>query len=85
MEASYGGGQGPEGAVASYMEWNMKWNSDKPSAFYFRVEQCSAQSAGNQLASCNNPKYINLQESNSCDDPTCHSASCNSEKRVLER
>jgi len=22
MEASYEGGQGPEGAVASYMEWN---------------------------------------------------------------
>ena len=85
MEASYEGGQGPEGAVEPYMEWNMQWNSDKRSAFYFRVEQCSVQSAGNQSASCNNPKYINLQERNSCDDPTRHSASSNSEKRVLER
>lgn len=24
MEVSYEGGQGPEGAVVSYMEWNIK-------------------------------------------------------------
>jgi len=55
------------------------------SAFYFRVQKCSVQSAGNQSASSNNAKYINLQERNSCDDPTFHSASSNSEKRVLKR
>jgi len=45
-------------------KWNMELNSDKRGAFYFRVEQSSAQSAGNQSASCNNPKYINPSTTN---------------------
>jgi hypothetical protein len=33
MEASYGGGQGPEGAVAAYMEW-----MDDVHVFYPKVQ-----------------------------------------------